>query len=209
VDTSTQTKTESGWDWESEYRTWLTKIRFQDPPEEENYYRLVVRRSSGTYSGDKYMPFSAEFPVIVSEDMEVWIDTEDPLLVPTEENSLFGSDVPNTFSIFSDELISGKEYELVFNILQADPPIDTSYHEFLHIKLELQSISRDLYMFLLTFSAHSTLEGDFLSEPVMVYSNVDNGLGVFGTSVPSRFSILQGSYPVEGVNYIEYWRFYE
>jgi hypothetical protein len=198
VDTLTQTRNEYDW----EYHTWLTKIRFQDPPEEDNFYRLVVRRSFGMYNGDKFFPFSADIPVIVYENEMGWIDTEDPLLVPTEEYSLFGSDVPNTFSIFSDELISGKEYELAINISQSDPPVDTSYHEFLHIKIELQSISRDLYMFLLSYEAHSTTEGAFFTEPVMVYSNVENGLGVFGTSIPSRFAILQGSYPDEGVMYI-------
>lgn len=198
VDTTTEVHNEYG----LESYSWLAKIRFSDPAEEENYYRLILKRSSGFYGGDKLLPYSPEIPVYVYTEPNSWIDTEDPLLVPTEENSLFGSDVPNTFSIFSDELISGKEHELIINIYQSYQAIDTSYHEFLHITVELQSISRDLYRYLQTFAAHSMLEGNFISEPVMVYSNVQNGLGAFGAYLPSRFNISKGRYPEDGVYYI-------
>jgi len=198
VDTSTQ----RGNDSERDYNVWNTRIRFRDPAGEENFYRLILRWSYGYYSGDKALPYSAYFPVFVYIQENSYVDTKDPLLVPAEENSLFGTDVPNTYLIFSDELISGKEHELVFNIPQIYQPIDTNYHEFMAITVELQSISRDLYKYLLTYAANSMLEDNFISEPVMVYSNVENGLGAFGACVPSRFSIMEGSYPQVGVYYV-------
>lgn len=54
-------------------------------------------------------------------------------------------------------------------------------------------------------------EGDFLSEPVLVYSNVKNGLGIFSAFNSTKRSIKFGEYPKEGVYYEdgnEYWTDY-
>ena len=51
-------------------------------------------------------------------------------------------------------------------------------------------------------------DGAFLVEPVLVYSNIENGLGVFGAASNTIERINYGHYPVDGVYYLseeEYW----
>ena len=209
LDTTRITYRESDMDFLWEWSEWNVSLRFRDPPGEENYYRLVLRQVSGYYTGDKFLPYSDEYPVVVDEQEVLWIQTDDPLLNPEEENSIFGSDVPNAFSVFSDELISGKEYELDFILNPYFEYLDTSYHEFFQFRIELQSISKDLYQYLMSYSAQWMLGDDLFSEPVIVHSNVNGGLGIFGASASSKQSISMGSYPVDGVYYLTNEEYYD
>jgi len=206
LDTTRITYREYDWEWSE----WHASLRFRDPPGEENYYRLVLRQISGFYTGEKFLPYSNDFPVIIAEEDILWIQTDDPLLNSEEDdNSIFGSDIPNTFSVFSDELISGKEYELDFLINPYLEYLDTSYHEFFQFRIELQTISKDLYLYLRTYSGQYENGNDFFAEPVIIHSNVRDGLGIFGASTSSDHSITHGSYPVDGVYYLADDEFYE
>ncbi|MCF8381772.1 MAG: DUF4249 domain-containing protein [Bacteroidales bacterium] len=183
------------------------KIKFSDPPNEDNFYRLAVNQFVGRYAGDKFQPFDNSVPIIIS-NYGGWITTTDPLLNPSEEEDIFGSYEGNEFNLFSDEKIAGKSYELNFQFVIDNNSIDTSFYEFLHYHINLQSISKDFYYYLSSFSKHNMAEGGFLVEPVLVYSNIENGLGVFGATSNTLKSIKYGQFPVEGVDYIsekEYW----
>ena len=61
----------------------------------------------------------------------------------------------------------------------------------------------------MSLSLHHQTEGDFFAEPVFVYSNVENGLGMVGAQTNAQIIIQQGDYPVEGVNYISEKEFYK
>ncbi len=209
LDTATISYTESDFDFTWVRSAWKATIRFRDPPDEENYYRLVLRHIYGSYTGDKSLPYSNEYPVVVADEEILWIQSDDPLLNPEEDNSIFGSNIPNSFSVFSDELISGKEYELDFTIDPYYFTIDTAYHEFFQLQIGLQAITKDLYLYLVTYTAQDMLGNDLFSEPVIIHSNVNEGLGIFGAAASSNRSITQGSYPDEGVYYLKATEFYD
>jgi len=188
-------------DNEEEYNSFLvTKVKFTDPGATENYYRISVTRLEGYYNGDKSVPYNpaASVNVVMSDDS--YAANADPIIAPEQEEDLFGMYSSNTYNVFSDELISGQEYDLTLKISYYRRP-DTTYNEFTHFKIELHSITKDLYLYLRSYAAHMQTRDSFFSEPVLVYSNIADGLGVFGSGVISTANIEIGEYPVEGVNY--------
>ena len=188
-------------DNEEEYNTFLvTKVKFADPGATENYYRISVTRLEGYYSGDRSVPYNPEAYVNVVMSDDSYAATAEPIIAPEQEEDLFGIYSSNTYNVFSDELISGQEYDLTLKISFYREP-DTTHYEFTHFKIELHSISKELYLYLRSYAAHMQTRDSFFAEPVLVYSNVSDGLGVFGSDAVSTATIEIGEYPVEGVNY--------
>lgn len=184
-----------------DYNTFLvTKVKFADPGATENYYRISVTRLEGHYNGDPTVPYNPEIPVRVTMSDDSYAATADPIIAPEQEEDLFGIYSSNTYNVFSDELISGQEYDLTLKISYYWKP-DTTHYEFTHFKIELHTITKDMYLYLRSYAAHMQTRDSFFSEPVLVYSNVTDGLGVFGSGVISTANIEIGEYPVEGVNY--------
>jgi hypothetical protein len=176
------------------------KVRFSDPGGENNFYRIADRCSEGMYYGDKTVPWSAETPVSVYNNDCSYASDNDPVINPRiEEQDLFDMQPQNTHHIFSDELIAGKEYALTLELNHRWP--ETDYYEFSLFTFELQSITEDFYIYLRSSSAHIQTYDDFITEPVLVYTNIDNGLGVVGAMSSSTVTLNIGEYPVEGVMY--------
>ncbi|MFZ2285853.1 MAG: DUF4249 domain-containing protein [Bacteroidales bacterium] len=180
------------------------KVKFRDPAGEDNHYRVTARGIGGSYYGNKGEPYLPFNPVVVTEaDLSYGVFNE-PLITPRQDDDIFGMYLQNTYSLFSDELIAGKEYDLTlrYNYKRPDP----EYYEFVHSYFSLHSISRDLYLYLQSLSAHIQTRENFLAEPVMVYTNVSDGLGVVGAMSTYTGSLKIGEYPVEGVFY-EYYQY--
>ncbi len=176
------------------------KVRFSDPGGKNNFYRIAARSSEGMYYGDKTVPWSPEIPVTIYESDFSYASGNDPVISPQkEEQDLFGMQIENTFHIFNDDLIEGKEYALTLEINHRQP--DTDYYEFSIYNFELQSITEDLYMYLRTSSAHMQTNDVSITEPVMVSTNIENGLGVVGAMASSTVTLKIGEYPVDGVTY--------
>lgn len=183
-----------------------TRVRFSDPAGENNYYRINVQMLDGYYTGSLKDPWTDESSVWVYREEYTGAVVDDPLLRPSGNEDLFGISGNNPYYIFSDELISGREYDLTFRI---NAPVKSfSHYEFTHYKIELQSISQDLYLYLRSLSLHRSSGSSPFTEPVIVYSNVVNGLGIVGARISSGINLEFGEYPVEGVPYEfnSWWR---
>lgn len=178
-----------------------TKLVFKDPEQSENFYRLNLRQISGFYPGDKYLPYNSEIPVLVTSYPLNWIDSDDPILFPKEEEGLFEATGGNEYLIFNDEKINGEEYELKFNLSFEGMIPNSNYFEFFHYEIQLQSINKELYYYLKSSGEQRYNDGNLFMEPVIVYSNIINGLGVFGTTNSSSSKIEFGDYPVDGIIY--------
>jgi len=176
------------------------KVRFSDPGGKNNFYRISARCAEGMYYGDKSVPWSPETPVSVYVNDCSYASDNDPVITPRkEEQDLFDMQIQNTYHIFNDDLIAGKEYALTLELNHRWP--DTDYYEFSLFDFELQSITEDLYMYLRTSSAHMQTNDAFITEPVLVSTNIENGLGVVGAMSSSTVTLIIGEYPVEGVTY--------
>jgi hypothetical protein len=186
------------------YRELTVKLRFRDPAGEENFYRITASSLVGIYSGDRFEPYNPEIAVGVQEADISYGALSDPLIAPRQEDDFFDMSMPNKYFIFLDDLIPGKEYTMRLTYNGFYP--DTDYYEFMFAWFRLSTITRDLYLYLQSYSAHLQTRDNFLAEPVPVYTNVTNGLGVVGAMSTTGDFINIGEYPVDGVLY-ERWHY--
>ncbi len=141
-------------------------VTFFDPADQENYYRVIVY--SGENTKDYWTNFAQSDPVLENEgDLDYGA------------KSIF----------FSDELINGEAYSL--RIISPDVEGYYSYGkwEFSPHYIKFQSITKEYYLYLKYLTRHlhnqQLLYDDpdvdmlFLGEPIDMYSNIENGYGIF------------------------------
>ncbi|RLD59995.1 MAG: hypothetical protein DRJ01_10435 [Bacteroidetes bacterium] len=151
---------ESGYAWYNIY------INFKDPTEEKNYYLL-----RGVPQYIDFCELSSEDPVISKWD---------------EYNSkLF---------VFDDELFNGKSYQITLKGLVDEGRLDYDYMDSLkYLAFNLHSITKEFYFYAKSCNSQGEVGDELfdlfqqgLSEPVPIYTNIENGLGIFaGYSVSS------------------------
>lgn len=184
---------------DGEYASKGMLLTFTDPVESKNYYRVAMKVLRGQVrknkDGDSIVYLSG--PSYIS-----YFISDDRLLNPDEGagDILFGSP-SNRYNLFVDDLINGKEYSIKIDHNNYVNTADTIKGAFLHTTFELYALSPEAYLYLKSVTAHTYYEDGLLSEPVQVYTNLNNKLGIFaGYSVSSKtFKI--GSYPMEGLKY--------
>lgn len=147
-----------------------TTLYFKDPPNESNYYEIIVYHRKISYiDTNEYVYFNdIFFPHTIT----------DPLLVSS------GCLVNNAnFAYFTDELIDGQAYAMKIHL-----DIE-SYGE--HTKptliVCLKSVSKELYEYHKTMADHLWHQSGLELEPFIIdagnpinmYSNIDGGLGIF------------------------------
>lgn len=86
-----------------------------------------------------------------------------------------GNDSYLNYAVFSDKLINGMSKTLAFDL-----DITNFTEEVNPMKIQFNSISKDMYLYYLRLSTYWDAQNSFLAEPVMVYTNINNGLGIFG-----------------------------
>ncbi len=148
------------------YSDYEFKIKMKDNGDEKNYYRLAALRKftdkDGTiHYADPYISGNVD-PAAYSS------------------NPLQTVDDSNTFCVFSDDIINGKEYTLKFKLSESTTKhYNPSYKSKTEIIFALQQISKDFYLYLRTRAVAN--EDNVFSEPVQIHTNIKNGLGVFGS----------------------------
>jgi hypothetical protein len=169
------------------------KIRFKDP-DEKNFYRITINRKYGHNQGNN--------------TIKIWeqvydFSTNDAIF------SYFGKDegnsisylFKNNFHIFTDNTFNNHEYELeLFKKLSRGVYYGSKKGEFTHYIIELHSITEEGYYYLRSVDLQSQTMRD-LTEPVLPFTNIENGVGIFTGYSASQKIITIGEYPVEGVVY--------
>jgi hypothetical protein len=168
-------------------------IRFSNPPGKNEYYRLVAKTMTtlASSSGSSY------------EWNTGYITGFDDIVFGTQsDNGMEGvitESENDAFDLFTDELIDGTTHTITFEYDQTIYVYDNdtsgiytdSYNQetYQHsIIIDLQAISKDYYLYLKTYNSFMNSD-TFLSEPVQIHTNVENGLGIFAarTGQPVRF----------------------
>lgn len=134
------------------------RVRFTDPPG-RNFYEL-----SGRIFGSDTAVFEGQpFLRMYSSD-----------LYPRPVNPAFEKDhLLRSVLLVEDSLLPAQDAELVFRTT-----IPTDY-ELLEVTIHLAHVSESYYRYYDTADLQYNNRGDFLSQPVLVHTNVENGLGVF------------------------------
>lgn len=146
------------------------KITFQDIPDEDNYYMIQV---NAPWNGDNYMYVDLSYIDPILKDQDTVID------------GALGFDGINNRNgcLFTDRDIKGKEYTLRVKEL-----FSTHFSNSAKRRVILYSISEAYYQYLLSLQkvSGSTVDGGMgnigFAEPIRVYSNVEGGAGILGTS---------------------------
>ena len=167
------------------------KLRIKDNSEEQNYYRLSVKkRQQTTFDG---------VPSVYEYDMYFALEGVD-----TQTGSIFNlfSDDGDTKyqHLITDELFNGKEFIFRFKVeglYYRERVPGVSYEENPRFSREesfiinLQTISRGMYLYLKSKESADNVFGNIFAEPVQIYNNITNGIGIFGAytnnQVPFKF----------------------
>lgn len=127
-------------------------MKFDDPPGGVNFYELT-----GSFYGQSITDENSFY----SGDLRPW-----PVNPVYERESW-----ARTGILFNDLLLPGNDSELVFRAI-----LPKGYN--LDVTINLSHISESSYRYEETVSLQGYNRGDFLSQPVLVYTNVQNGLGI-------------------------------
>lgn len=134
-------------------------LTIQDPPGVSNFYNLQV--------------YMVERRLQDREDSTSWYFRRKPVNysvtdATTEVTSMRGG------ALLSDQFFDGMEHKLKIRYDEWDdkPVIDTFY-------VELISLTEAGYLYRRSIEDYQEAQGDPFSEPVLVYSNIENGFGIF------------------------------
>lgn len=188
-------------------------LTFSDPANETNYYRLGITIKIG--QDQSYMNEVGD-SVIMVQVMDYIsyneIDSDDPVLATNSNaDDLFSESSSFGYTLFTDELFNGKTYDLDFYldswISEQLQRLNTLNREFYTIDVELQSLTKETYYYIKSSSSSSMGDGLF-TEPVQVFNNIENGLGIFGGCSSSIYHAGSGTYPIDGVRYSNGYSYY-
>lgn len=156
-------------------------LRIKDPAIQKNYYRLSILYNE-EYADWDYRNYYYVYFTLQGVSNE---NSGDNLL------GLIGGEQQKEFHLFPDDLFDGKDIVIRFKVKEyvlerapgytdPNPPAQISYI------VNLQSLNRDTYLFLKTKEASKEIVNEFFSEPVQIFSNITNGIGIFGAITNNR-----------------------
>ena len=138
-------------------------INFNDPPNEKNYYEVEIEGDTiyQIFSNDNIITSESYYPSLLS------FDAKNP-----------------EYLLFNDNYINGKKHELrifYYPPQYIDP--DGRYIDKQVVFLHFRSVSENYYKYKTSLLQHLyRQQGDILygtGEPVNVFSNIENGYGIF------------------------------
>ena len=186
----------------NEFGQWTDyKVNIKDPSGVD-YYRLVLMHESlSFYTSKDSLGNDKRYYTTGSNQ---WLfNSDDPVLKNLYNN--FGQDVidagpNNNYAIFTDDYFQGKEYSLQFQVFNGyngggygynDPRNATLSSGIIYQRyiIHVQKLSKEFFNYLKYLNLYDFYHGNPFSEPVQVYSNVKNGIGIFaGYNDDARFT---------------------
>ena len=132
------------------------RFSFNDAPE-DNFYRLRLRYQNEYYDGFDYFE-SNDASMISSAGVQ------------SDGATFYGDE-----ALFDDEMFNGTEKEISIDFFVYNKPFEYT--------LELTSVSESYYTYIRSLRAHYDNQDQFIfaGEPVQVFTNIENGLGVLGS----------------------------
>jgi len=148
----------------------ICKIEFTDPKNETNYYLFNTGKS-----------FLCQDPIVEEELYDVNSNN-----AQSDGSNLDGI-------VFSDKVINGQKYRLTISIPERgwyNDSLKTRIFPKLTVDLKLYSITEEYFKYIQTLNLYNEKFGNPLTEPVLVYSNITGGYGIFAGSAVSCKSII-------------------
>jgi len=135
-------------------------VRIQDNRDEKNYYRVVLRYYNSATTNFDLLPVESDDPLVNQ-------------LASQRDGSV----------VFSDATFNGNMREVRFRIPFG---FGSGSPKFL---VQLENLSEDFYLYSNSLNRYQNTGANIFSEPVLVYSNIKDGLGIFAGSQLVRDTI--------------------
>ncbi len=142
-------------------------IKFTDDATVTNYYSISIA---------SYVGYENEFGEIEYYETNYFTTKEFYVINGGDDIGGDGTKFGSEF-YFTDEFLSGTNISFKGRIYYFN---DTEDPRFFVVKVA--SLSEDLYKYKVTYANYLNTQGSPFAEPVRVYSNVENGFGIFGGS---------------------------
>ena len=148
-----------------EYNSWghvkgSFEITFSDQKDVSNYYQLMA------YYNDSLFNYFEDGPVFSHvERRMISVSSED---ISVENSTEYGNSI-----LINDHIYDGKNYTISIDFEDWSAKKGRDYY------LELTSITREGFLYRKTIQEYDNSRNDPFSEPVIIYSNVNNGFGIF------------------------------
>ena len=133
----------------------ILNVSFNDASEEDNYYSVKVSKQNGI---DEGLLFQSQHPSLPREKLLDVISTEGV------DHQVFDN------PLFTDDLFDGDWFD-------ADLTVARSF--VYAYRVQLRHLSEDMYRYDLSQSLIDAEEDNPFAEPVVAYTNVEGGVGVF------------------------------
>ena len=137
-------------------------------PQGSNYYMVEVF-ARYSFVEDEY------------EGFNLYMNSFDPN-ISNSQNGFWGNRI-----LIKDENFDGKDYKLRFGV-DAYVMRDTFVRE---IQLKFSSVSEAVYNYYSSYQLYQQTNGNFFATPVQVFSNVENGRGIFGGAATRVESVVK------------------
>ena len=146
----------------------LITMKIKDDPSMHNFYRLRIR---GVAEGEEEMlpGYSHEYYNI--SDL---FTSDDIIFMDSQLTKSYAGMKAGMTNVFDDHLFNGQEYTFTVETRKR-------FGKNARVIVDLQSISQDLYYFLKSYMLFRISTDDVYTTPVGIYSNIENGWGIFGT----------------------------
>lgn len=145
-------------------------VTFSDPPASSDYYRVSFTFGGMTFYG--------------------CVQSNDPS-IENPSDDLAGESCLSASGIYlSDNLFNGQQKSLHMFVdhYMLEPYID-EFGNIIHATLRFEYLSEDYFRYLKTYDFAQWNDGNPFAEPTNVYSNVNNGFGVFAIVGVSDYEI--------------------
>ena len=171
-------------------------MSFSDPVDQENYYYLTIRNK---YTYEDWDPNLIVYDTLYVGSDTTIVNIEHGGYVMKERMDYLGYNTDDIIvesqmyyangSIFSDEIINGKTYTFTGKISKwaFGGEYNTAY-------FELHAITEGTYNYYKSLNSHYIASDDPFAEPVIVYTNIEDGIGIFGSSTVYSDSISVAGY---------------
>lgn len=156
------------------------KITFQDDEDEANYYLFSIKLP--TYANDTSITYYG-FPCFSSGDADI---ERSNINDPTTIDNCIYSEFFMTDKNFNGRL---KEISLFMLSRYLEPFLNTANNKMYKAIVELNSITYNHYKYRKSRDSYINNNDNPFSEPVLIYSNVKNGYGIFSSFNLARDTI--------------------
>lgn len=176
---STDTHTISVKEYDYTYDKLEVAFTFHDPPEVANFYVVELFVKEAYYLTYVYDPDTGDYirDTVYYENpvtQRTGFTTADPVLLADVETFFDETYYYASQLAFNDQLFNGKTQ--TFRIQIDTYGYGSNYSSLI---LRLTSCSEAYYRYLITLQKYTATEGDPFAQPVQIFTNIENGRGIW------------------------------